>query len=85
MWLHSTVYGPWMYPIYFTRGMYYSWDPGYVAFGATENWAGCASGTCGGGIGAGACGGAGGCGNITNSDEGPYGSGVSNCGGAGVF
>ncbi|KAJ4319066.1 hypothetical protein N0V84_006519, partial [Fusarium piperis] len=23
------MYGPWMYPVYFTPGMYYAWDPGY--------------------------------------------------------
>ena len=57
------VYSPFIFPLYFTPGMYYGWDPCYSAAGAGA-WANCAAGSCGnGGVAAGACGGPGGCGN----------------------
>jgi hypothetical protein len=56
------MYSPFIYPMYFTPGMYYGWDPGYVSSGGCEGWANCAAGSCGAGVSAGACGGAGGCG-----------------------
>lgn len=56
------MYSPFIYPMYFTPGMYYGWDPGYVSSGGCEGWASCAGGTCSSGVSAGACGGAGGCG-----------------------
>lgn len=50
-----------MYPIYFTPGLYYGWDPCYISSGQGA-WANCAVGTCGNGnIAAGGCGGPGGC------------------------
>lgn len=56
------MYGPWVYPIYWTPGFYYA-DPGMAAAGSGHAGA-CAAGTCGGAAGAGSCGGAmaGGCG-----------------------
>ncbi|EGR46078.1 uncharacterized protein TRIREDRAFT_110452 [Trichoderma reesei QM6a] len=55
------MYGPFMYPVYFAPGMYYGWDPCYIAAGDGA-WANCAAGTCGNGnIAAGGCGGPGGC------------------------
>ncbi|KAJ6783587.1 hypothetical protein PWT90_08463 [Aphanocladium album] len=52
-------YGPWAYPIWFTGGMYYGSNPGYVGAGAA-----CAAGTCGSAtVAMGGCGGAGGCSN----------------------
>lgn len=54
------MYSPFVYPLYFTPGLYYGWDPGFVNTGS--GWAACAAGSCGGGVAAGACGGAGGCG-----------------------
>lgn len=55
------MYGPFMYPIYFAPGLYYGWDPCYIAAGDGA-WANCAAGTCGNGnIAAGGCGGPGGC------------------------
>lgn len=56
------MYSPFIYPMYFTPGMYYGWDPGYVSSGGCDGWASCAAGSCSGGVAAGACGGAGGCG-----------------------
>ncbi|KPM44192.1 hypothetical protein AK830_g2331 [Neonectria ditissima] len=50
------MYGPWMYPMYFTGGMYYGSAPGVAGSGGGS----CASGSCGGGVAAGACGSAGG-------------------------
>lgn len=55
------MYSPFVYPMYFTPGLYYGWDPGFVSTGA-GSWANCAAGSCGGGVAAGACGGPGGCG-----------------------
>lgn len=52
-------YGPYMYPMWWTPGLYYGWAPGYVAGCGAGGWAACAAGTCGGGVAAGACGGAG--------------------------
>lgn len=69
------MYSPFIYPMYFTPGLYYGWDPGFVNAGA-GTWANCAAGSCGNGISAGACGGAGGCG---GADAG----GVGGCAGAG--
>lgn len=51
--------GPYMYPIWFTPGLYYGWDPGYIAGCGTGANGACAAGTCGGGVAAGGCGGAG--------------------------
>ncbi|KAL7972720.1 hypothetical protein HDV63DRAFT_369955 [Trichoderma sp. SZMC 28014] len=60
------TYGPFMYPIYFTPGLYYGWDPCYVSSGEGA-WANCAVGTCGNGnIAAGGCGGPGGCGSVSH-------------------
>ncbi|KAM0264104.1 hypothetical protein ACHAQJ_000849 [Trichoderma viride] len=57
----KALYGPFMYPIYFTPGLYYGWDPCYISSGQGA-WANCAGGTCGNGnIAAGGCGGPGGC------------------------
>lgn len=56
------MYSPFVYPLYFTPGLYYGWDPGFVASGGGGGWANCAIGSCAGGVAAGACGGAGGCG-----------------------
>ncbi|KAF4979789.1 hypothetical protein FZEAL_4063, partial [Fusarium zealandicum] len=56
------MYGPWMYPVYFTPGMYCGWDPGYTtSTGAdgTGNWANCAAGSCGGSAASGGCAGGG--------------------------
>lgn len=50
------MYSPFVYPLYFTPGLYYGWDPGFVSTGS--GWANCAAGSCGGGVAAGACGGA---------------------------
>lgn len=55
------MYSPFIYPLYFTPGLYYGWDPGFVSTGA-GSWANCAVGSCAGGVAAGACGGPGGCG-----------------------
>ncbi|KAM7184757.1 Protein of unknown function (DUF1399) domain containing protein [Rhypophila sp. PSN 637] len=52
-------YGPWMYAVWLTPGLYYGWAPGYVAGCGGGAWAACAAGSCGGGVAAGACGGAG--------------------------
>lgn len=52
-------YGPYMYPLWLTPGMYYGWAPGYVAACGGGSWGGCAAGSCGGGVAAGACGGPG--------------------------
>lgn len=52
-------YGPYMYPLWLTPGMYYGWGPGYVAGCGAGGWASCAQGSCGGGVAAGACGGPG--------------------------
>ncbi|KAH8682222.1 hypothetical protein BX600DRAFT_37569 [Xylariales sp. PMI_506] len=56
------MYGPWVYPVYWSPGMWYG-DPGMVAAGSGAAGA-CVNGTCGGGSGGGACAGtlAGGCG-----------------------
>lgn len=54
------MYSPFIYPLYFTPGLYYGWDPGFVSTGS--GWASCAAGSCGAGVAAGQCGGAGGCG-----------------------
>lgn len=54
------AYGPYMYPLWFTPGLYYMWPPGYMAgCGGAGAWAACAAGSCGGGVAAGACGGPG--------------------------
>jgi len=53
------LYGPYMYPLWLTPGMYYGWAPGYVAACGAGGWAACAAGSCGGGVAAGACGGPG--------------------------
>lgn len=55
------MYSPFVYPLYFTPGLYYGWDPGFVSAGG-GGWAGCAAGSCSAGVSAGACGGPGGCG-----------------------
>lgn len=52
-------YGPYMYPLWLTPGMYYGWGPGYMAACGGGGWASCAAGSCGGGVAAGACGGPG--------------------------
>lgn len=52
-------YGPYMYPMWFTPGLYYGWAPGYVAGCGSGGWAACAAGSCGGGVAAGSCGGPG--------------------------
>lgn len=52
-------YGPYMYPMWLTPGLYYGWAPGYVAACGAGGWASCAAGSCGGGVAAGACGGPG--------------------------
>ncbi|KAM3458239.1 hypothetical protein NHJ6243_007461 [Beauveria neobassiana] len=63
------AYGPWMYPTWFTGGMYYGADPCSVGAGGA-----CAAGTCGSGaVAAGACGGPGGC------SSGAGGCGVGGC------
>ncbi|RKU48439.1 hypothetical protein DL546_000488 [Coniochaeta pulveracea] len=68
-------YGPYMYPLWFTPGLYYMWPPGYMGgCGAAGAWGACAAGSCGGGVAAGACGGPGGCG---------AGDGVGGCGSGG--
>ncbi|OAQ95680.1 hypothetical protein LLEC1_06171, partial [Akanthomyces lecanii] len=79
------AYGPWMYPIWFTGGMYYGADPCYVGAGAA-----CAAGTCGSAaVAAGACGGAGGCSNGAGGcgaggcSNGACGGGSGGCGGGG--
>lgn len=55
------MYSPFIYPLYFTPGLYYGWDPGYVSMGSGA-WASCAAGSCAGSVAAGGCGGPGGCG-----------------------
>jgi hypothetical protein len=57
------MYGPWVYPAYYTPGLYYGSDPASAPSGTGAEGA-CAKGTCGGGVAAGACAGtnAGGCG-----------------------
>lgn len=55
------MYSPFLYPMYFTPGLYYGWDPGYVNTGS-GGWGGCAAGSCVAGVAAGLCGGPGGCG-----------------------
>lgn len=55
------MYSPFIYPMYFTPGLYPGWDPGFVSSG-TGSWANCAMGSCSGVVAAGACGGPGGCG-----------------------
>ncbi|KAI1871097.1 hypothetical protein JX265_006137 [Neoarthrinium moseri] len=71
------MYGPWVYPIYYTPGYYYC-DPG-VATAGTGTPGACAAGSCGGAVGSGACAGAaaGGCGG-----SGGCGAGAA-CGGGG--
>ncbi|KAH7010993.1 hypothetical protein EDB80DRAFT_383537 [Ilyonectria destructans] len=75
------MYGPWMYPLYLTPGMYYAWDPGYAASGGGS----CAAGTCGGGVAAGACGSPGGCagGGCGGGSGGGSGGGCGGGGGGG--
>lgn len=68
------MYSPYVWPLYFTPGIYYGSDPGFVNTAST-GWAACASGSCGAGVASGACGGAGGCG--------ASGAGGISCGGGG--
>ncbi|KAG8157449.1 hypothetical protein KVR01_012833 [Diaporthe batatas] len=77
------MYGPFMYPMYFTPGMYYGWDPGYVSSGGCEGWAACAAGSCSAGVSSGACGGAGGCGGAGVGGSCGGGGGGGGCGGGG--
>lgn len=42
------MYGPWIYPLYFSPGIYYAGDPCTVPSGSGAPGA-CARGTCGGG------------------------------------
>lgn len=70
------MYSPFMYPLYFTPGLYYGWDPGYGAAGVPGGWASCAAGSCGNGVAAGSCGGPGGCGAIGAGGCGASGGGV---------
>ncbi|KAH8194952.1 hypothetical protein TruAng_010893 [Truncatella angustata] len=82
------MYGPWVYPIYWTPGFYY-YDPGMAAAG-TGHAGACAAGTCGGAAGAGACagaaagscGGSGGCG-AGGACSGGGSGGSGGCGGGG--
>lgn len=76
------MYSPFIYPMYFTPGIYYGWDPGYVSSGGCEGWASCAAGSCSGGVAAGACGGAGGCGGA-GAGGGCGGGAGGGCGGGG--
>jgi hypothetical protein len=52
-------YGAYMYPMWWTAGMYYGAYPGFVAACGGGHAGGCAAGSCGGGVAAGACGGPG--------------------------
>ncbi|KAM3499984.1 hypothetical protein MY10362_006810 [Beauveria mimosiformis] len=79
------AYGPWMYPTWFTNGMYYGADPCSVGAGGA-----CAAGTCGSGaVAAGACGGPGGCSSGAGGcgaggcSSGACGGGGGACGGGG--
>ncbi|KAF3764157.1 hypothetical protein M406DRAFT_226915, partial [Cryphonectria parasitica EP155] len=54
------MYSPFLFPMYFTPGLYYGWNPGFIGGGAGA-WGGCAQGSCSAGVAAGACGGPGGC------------------------
>ncbi|KAI5467827.1 hypothetical protein BGZ63DRAFT_431370 [Mariannaea sp. PMI_226] len=77
------MYGPWMYPLWFTPGLYYAWDPGYAVSGGA-GWGACATGSCGGGVAAGACGSAGGCAaGGCGGAGGACGGGGGGCGGGG--
>ncbi|KAK4032417.1 glycine-rich domain-containing protein 1 [Parachaetomium inaequale] len=59
-WGYPYVYtAPYVYPLWWTPGLYYGWYPGYVVACGAGAYGGCAAGTCGGGVAAGACGGAG--------------------------
>lgn len=75
------MYSPFMYPMYFSPGIYPGCDPGYsnAAGGA---WANCAAGSCGNGVSAGSCGGPGGCGGVGSGGCAAGGVGGS-CGGGG--
>ncbi|CAG9941783.1 unnamed protein product [Clonostachys rosea f. rosea IK726] len=75
------AYGPFMYPMYFTPGIYYGADPNVVNCNGTGCPGACAGGSCGGGVAAGACGGAGGCGNAGGCSGGDGGGGGGGCGG----
>lgn len=59
-WGYPYVYGaPYVYPLWWTSGLYPGWFPAHIATCAPGSWASCAEGTCGGGVAAGACGGSG--------------------------
>ena len=59
-WGYPYLYtSPYMYPMWWTPGLYYGWYPGAVYACGGGASGGCAAGTCGGGVAAGACGGAG--------------------------
>ncbi|PSR84241.1 hypothetical protein BD289DRAFT_368883 [Coniella lustricola] len=74
------MYSPFMYPMYFSPGMYYGGgDPGML--GSAGGYGGCAAGSCSAGVAAGACGGPGGCG-MTAGGCGAGGGG-GGCGGGG--
>ncbi|KAK3693374.1 hypothetical protein B0T22DRAFT_505080 [Podospora appendiculata] len=77
-------YGPYMYPMWWTPGLYYGWYPGYIA-ACGGGWGNCAAGTCGGGVAAGGCGGPGvSCGGGGGGgDAGGGGGGGGGCGGCG--
>ncbi|KAK4182675.1 hypothetical protein QBC35DRAFT_147343 [Podospora australis] len=81
-WGYAVPYGaPYMYPVWYTPGLYYGWYPvGVAACGGGAG--GCVPGTCGGGVAAGACGGAGGCGGGGDGGAGCA-SGGGGCGGSG--
>ncbi|KAL2195576.1 hypothetical protein P885DRAFT_40172 [Corynascus similis CBS 632.67] len=47
---------PYLYPLWWTPGLYGAWYPGYVSLCGVGSYAACAAGTCGGTVAAGACG-----------------------------
>lgn len=59
-WGYPYVYpAPYVYPLWWTPGIYGGAYPGMVPVCAAGAWGACAAGTCGGGVAAGACGGPG--------------------------
>ena len=59
-WGYPYLYtAPYMYPLWWTPGLYHGWTPGYVALCGSGAAGVCAAGTCGGSVAQGRCGGTG--------------------------
>ncbi|KAK0631466.1 hypothetical protein B0T14DRAFT_490016 [Immersiella caudata] len=79
------IYGAYMYPMWWSMGMYYGACPAVITSCGGGSTGGCCNGTCGGGVAAGACGGPGNGGSASGDCGGcgGGGGGGGGCGGGG--